>query len=98
MKSLKVLLLIALFAPLAADGHAAQPRTSEKSGSIHGKITEVRGYVMHGLTVVARKADTGQRFETVSDSKATFVFQQLVPGRYLIVSECPDIEPIIGSV
>jgi cellulose synthase/poly-beta-1,6-N-acetylglucosamine synthase-like glycosyltransferase len=66
--------------------------------SIQGKITEVRGYIMTGLTVKARDKATGREFETVTDSKGAFSFASLEPGNYVLASECSGLDRILGSV
>jgi len=65
--------------------------------SIQGKIVEVRGYVMHGLTVRARNNSTGTEYETISDEKGSFTFSGLEPGRYSLASECEGLDRILGS-
>lgn len=84
-------LLVALFPLLTAFVRA------ETSGSIHGKITEVRGYVMRGLTIKARNVETDRLYETTSDQKGGFVFDDLEPGRYILNSPCPGLEHIVGA-
>jgi cellulose synthase/poly-beta-1,6-N-acetylglucosamine synthase-like glycosyltransferase len=84
-------LLAALFLLSVAFAHAEAP------GSIHGKISEVRGYVMHGLTVKAHNNATGKLYETTSDDKGAFVFENLEPGRYILDSSCPGVESILGA-
>jgi len=66
--------------------------------SILGKILEVRGYIMTGLTVKARDKATGRETETVTDSKGSFSFESLEPGNYVLASECSGLDRIIGSV
>lgn len=66
--------------------------------SIQGKIVEVRGYIMTGLTVKARDKVTGRESETVTDAKGAFSFESLEPGNYVLASECPGLDRIIGSV
>src|SRR5205085_6171099 len=61
-----------------------------------GRITEVRGYLMHGLTVTARNNHTGQQFETRTDDKGFFLFAHLEAGSYGLRSECPNIQEIVG--
>ncbi|HXF41114.1 MAG TPA: glycosyltransferase [Blastocatellia bacterium] len=81
-----------LILSLSALAHAAT------EPSIQGKIIEVRGYIMTGLTVKARDKATGRETETVSDSKGSFSFDSLEPGNYVIASECPGLDRILGSV
>ncbi|HXU09490.1 MAG TPA: glycosyltransferase [Blastocatellia bacterium] len=66
--------------------------------SIQGKILEVRGYIMTGLTVKARDKATGRESETITDSKGSFSFESLEPGSYVLASECSGLDRIIGSV
>jgi len=66
--------------------------------SIQGKIIEVRGYIMIGLTVKARDKATGRETETVTDAKGSFSFDSLEPGNYVLASECSGLDRILGSV
>src|SRR5262245_18310987 len=52
---------------------------------------------MHGLTVRARNQVTGKQYETTSDSKGAFSFDAIEPGRYVLDSECPGVDRILGS-
>ena len=52
---------------------------------------------MHGLIVNARNNATGKIYQTTSDEKGAFRFENLEPGRYLLDSACPGVEPIIGA-
>jgi cellulose synthase/poly-beta-1,6-N-acetylglucosamine synthase-like glycosyltransferase len=87
----KSALLVACFLLLNLSAYAQRPI------SIHGKITEVRGYVMHGLTVRARNSVTGKLFQTSSDEKGAFRFENLEPGRYILDSSCPGVGHILGT-
>jgi cellulose synthase/poly-beta-1,6-N-acetylglucosamine synthase-like glycosyltransferase len=73
------------------------PVLAESHPSIQGKITEVRGYPMAGLTVRARNNSTGNGYETTSDEKGNFSFDGLEPGRYVLVSDCEGLDRILGS-
>ena len=55
------------------------PVLAESHPSIQGKITEVRGYLMAGLTVRARSNSTGREYETTSDEKGNFSFESMSP-------------------
>ncbi len=65
--------------------------------SIQGKIIEVRGYIMTGLTVKARDKATGRETATVTDAKGAFSFESLEPGNYVLASECSGLDRILGS-
>src|SRR5438876_11551320 len=67
-------------------------------GSLRGKITDPRGYVMYGLGVVARNQATGQESYATADDKAEFVFDNLEPGTYLLTAQAQNIERILGNV
>jgi cellulose synthase/poly-beta-1,6-N-acetylglucosamine synthase-like glycosyltransferase len=91
MKLINFLFLgLFFFAPAAVAGAEAPP-------SIQGRIVEVRGYVMHGLTVRACNNTTGAESETISDEKGSFTFSALAPGRYTLASECEGLDRILGS-
>jgi len=92
MKKFFELILLTLAISIPGLSATAQPP------SIDGKISEVRGYIMHGLTVRAINKDTGAESETVTDERGRFVFNALESGRYVLASECPGVEQIIGSV
>src|SRR6185369_17578028 len=88
-KLLSSVCFVVVFASLAAAAPASD-------GAIHGRITEVRGYLMHDLTVTARNNATGQEFQTRTDDKGFFQFDRLEPGSYGLHSECPNIQGISG--
>jgi cellulose synthase/poly-beta-1,6-N-acetylglucosamine synthase-like glycosyltransferase len=70
---------------------------SENPASIQGTIVEKRGYIMTGLTVSARNSSTGKHYETTSDETGAFSFTTVEPGRYVLSSECPGEDRILGS-
>ena len=70
---------------------------AQASGSLHGIITEHRGYVMYGLTVFARNLATGEERKAVADDKANFRFDNLTPGSYLLYADCQNVERIFGN-
>ena len=90
-KLLRPTLLGLLLLVLISPAHAAGAR------SIQGKITEVRGYIMTGLTVIARNSATGKEHQTTSDSTGAFFFDNLESGRYVLASECPGVDRILGA-
>src|SRR4030095_892070 len=75
----------------------AGPALSQNQPSIRGTIIEQRGYIMTGLTVNARNKSTGKQYETTSDATGAFMFATLEPGRYVLSSECPGEDRILGS-
>jgi cellulose synthase/poly-beta-1,6-N-acetylglucosamine synthase-like glycosyltransferase len=75
----------------------AGPARSQNQPSLQGTIIEKRGYVMTGLTVNARNKSTGKQYETISDATGAFSFAGLEPGRYVLSSECPGEDRILGS-
>jgi cellulose synthase/poly-beta-1,6-N-acetylglucosamine synthase-like glycosyltransferase len=85
--TLLAILLFVFISPAQAAGERA----------IQGRITEVRGYIMTGLTVTARNASTGKEYQTTSDSTGAFFFDSLEPGRYVLASECIGVDRILGS-
>ena len=70
---------------------------SENQASIQGTIIEKRGYIMTGLTVSARNNSIGKQYETTSDAAGAFWFGNVEPGRYVLSSECPGEDRILGS-
>lgn len=70
---------------------------AENHASIRGTIVEKRGYTMTGLMVVARNQSTGKQYETTSDETGAFSFATVEPGRYVLASECPGEDRILGS-
>src|SRR5437588_4652721 len=91
MKPINFIFLGILFFSFSASTLADAPP------SIQGKIVEVRGYAMHGLTVRARNNFSGAEYETISDDKGSFTLSGLEPGRYTLVSECEGLDRILGS-
>src|SRR5438045_4938283 len=89
----KLLLSVRLCALLIG---LATVAAAANDGAIHGHITEVRGYLMHDLSVTARNNQTGQEFQTRTDNKGFFQFEHLEPGSYALRSECPNIQEIVG--
>jgi cellulose synthase/poly-beta-1,6-N-acetylglucosamine synthase-like glycosyltransferase len=83
-------LLLGLLSPIAF------AETAPATSSIHGKIIEVRGYLMHGLTVTAHNVRSGREFQAVTDDIGGFRFDGLEPGTYALRSECPNIQEITG--
>ena len=79
---------------LATAVSAAPPLKSR----IDGKITDKRGYVMHGLTVRAINRESRKQITAITDDQGRFVFDNLEPGRYLLVAECIGVEKILGAV
>jgi cellulose synthase/poly-beta-1,6-N-acetylglucosamine synthase-like glycosyltransferase len=86
-KLLQSLWLLALLTPFAA---------AAGDGAIHGRVIEVRGYLMHDLTVTARNNRTGQEFQARTDDRGFFQFDHLEPGSYGLRSDCPNIQDISG--
>ncbi|MFY9575036.1 MAG: glycosyltransferase [Blastocatellia bacterium] len=64
---------------------------------IQGKIIDKRDYVMSGLRVRARNKSTGTEYETTSDSSGAFLFGGVEPGSYVLASECPGLDRILGA-
>jgi cellulose synthase/poly-beta-1,6-N-acetylglucosamine synthase-like glycosyltransferase len=81
----------------AARAEAPPSLEAAVTASLKGKITEVRGYIMTGLTVTARNKITGKEYQTTSDSKGGFVFENVEPGAYVVDSQCAGLEHIIGA-
>jgi cellulose synthase/poly-beta-1,6-N-acetylglucosamine synthase-like glycosyltransferase len=81
------LTLVLLFAP---------PAAIAQTGSIEGKIVELRGYVMQGLTVRAINKSTRSETHAISDERGRFVFENLEPGRYVLAADCEGSEKILG--
>src|SRR5712692_1327675 len=75
----------------------AGPAHAENQASIQGTITEKRGYIMAGLSVMARNNSTGKEYETTSDATGAFSFDTVEPGRYVLASDCPGEDRILGS-
>jgi cellulose synthase/poly-beta-1,6-N-acetylglucosamine synthase-like glycosyltransferase len=70
---------------------------AESLTSLHGNIVDFRGYVMSRLSVTARNTTTGHEYQTYSDDKATFKFDNVEPGRYLLWLEYPGLERALCS-
>jgi cellulose synthase/poly-beta-1,6-N-acetylglucosamine synthase-like glycosyltransferase len=68
------------------------------TGSLRGEIKDPRGYIMYGLTVVARNQATEQETNAVADEQGKFAFDNLEQGRYLLISKAQNIELILKNV
>ena len=77
---------------------ASLPVRGETPGSIQGRISDPREYVMAGLTVEARNVEKGLQYQVYSDAKGTFSFNLLEPGRYVLTSELAGLERMIQVV
>jgi cellulose synthase/poly-beta-1,6-N-acetylglucosamine synthase-like glycosyltransferase len=90
---MKKLFTLFSFLLLTADASSAAPITTAR---IDGTITELRGYVMHGLTVRAINRQSRKEESTITDDSGRFVFSDLEPGQYLFVADCVGVERILG--
>lgn len=99
MKLLKSTLLAVLLCLFLGDARAYAPPPARKEAvtSLKGMITEVRGYVMRGLTVTARNKTTGKQYQTISDSTGAYAFDHVEAGDYVVDTQCPGLEHIIGA-
>jgi len=95
-KSTLSALLLCLFVG-AAWAAAPAPLKAQATTSLKGKISEVRGYIMAGLTVTARNKSNGEEYQAISDSTGAFVFENLEPGAYVVDAQCQGLERIIGA-
>ncbi|MGA9771315.1 MAG: glycosyltransferase [Blastocatellia bacterium] len=89
-KSFKSAALAVLLSLLASGAYAQAP------ASIHGRVVEMRGYIMHGLTVTARNNTTGREYQAISDDNGFFSFENLEPGSYALNSQCEGSQDIVG--
>src|SRR5690242_11953170 len=92
MKNMKSLLQTVIVVFLLSAAAFAQA-----TGSLHGIITEHRGYVMYGLTAFARNRASGEARKAVTDDKANFPFGSMPPGDYLLYADCKNVERIFGN-
>jgi cellulose synthase/poly-beta-1,6-N-acetylglucosamine synthase-like glycosyltransferase len=74
------------------------PAKGETPGSIQGRITDPREYIMAGLAVDARNVANGHRYQVYSDTKGTFSFSGVQPGSYVVTSELAGLERMIHLV
>ncbi len=89
MKLLNAILLISLLSIAAV---------AATTGSLRGEIKDPRGYIMYGLTVVARNQATEQETNAIANDQGKFVFDTLEPGKYTLISQAQNIELILGNV
>src|SRR5215470_3030106 len=92
MKLSKFFLLSALLFVLSIAASA------QSAVSIRGRIVEMRGYIMHGLTVTARHQGTGRTAQAVTDDTGAFQFENLEPGDYGLEAQCQGSEDMVGHV
>jgi cellulose synthase/poly-beta-1,6-N-acetylglucosamine synthase-like glycosyltransferase len=85
--SLFAILLFAI-APVASSG---QP-------SLRGRIDDVRGYPIQWLFITARNIETGETTESKSDAQGLFTFEDLAPGRYILIAENPGNQRVIQRI
>jgi cellulose synthase/poly-beta-1,6-N-acetylglucosamine synthase-like glycosyltransferase len=83
-------LALVVFAVGSANGQEAT--------SISGRVVDLRGYTMAGLTVTAMARGSERQYQTTCDDKGDFSFPNIGPGRYTLVTECPGIERVITTV
>src|ERR1044071_6502941 len=74
-KLFKSTVLAVLLSLLTSVAHA------QATTSIHGRVVEMRGYIMHGLIVTARNNATGREYQAISDDNGFFNFESLEPGK-----------------
>ncbi|MEK6299383.1 MAG: glycosyltransferase [Acidobacteriota bacterium] len=96
LKPTLLAILLSLFIS-AAWAQAPAKLKDQPTTSLTGRITEVREYIMVGLTVTARNKATGKEYQTITDSTGAFAFTNVEPGAYFIDAECPGLERIIGA-
>ena len=97
LKSTLPALLLSLLVS-AAWAAAPAPSAGQAGPSLTGKISEVRGYIMTGITVTARNKTTGKEYQATTDATGAFVFEGLEPGQYVVDAESTGLERIIGAV
>ncbi|HVF88621.1 MAG TPA: glycosyltransferase [Blastocatellia bacterium] len=67
-------------------------------GSIQGNILDLQGRGGAWVIVSARDGNSGKQYQAKSDADGAFVFESLEPGRYLLSTEYPGIEPAWSAV
>src|SRR5262249_48453658 len=86
----KIFLTVLLIVSSASVARAEPP-------SIDGRIYDLRGYVMHGLTVRAINKATGAEYKTICDDTARFACGSLERGRFVLGWECRGLKKFLGS-
>ncbi|HYP29327.1 MAG TPA: glycosyltransferase [Blastocatellia bacterium] len=67
-------------------------------GSIRGSILDLQGVGGAWVIVSARDMDSGQEYQTKTNAEGAFVFEDVKPGRYLLSTQYPGIEPALSMV
>ena len=96
LKSILPAVLLSLFISVAWAQTPAKLK-DQPATSLSGRITEVREYIMKGLTVTARNKNTLKEYQTTTDSTGAYTFSNLEPGAYVVDAECVGLERIIGA-
>lgn len=85
------LLILSLLMLIGPEVQAAKP------AEIAGRIVDLRGYQMAGLTVTAQAVDGRRSYQAVSEPDGSFTFSAVEPGRYVLFADCPGVERVITS-
>ncbi len=61
-------------------------------GGVRGTVTDQNGGALPGAKVTLRSEGTGEQRSTLTESAGDFVFSEVVPGAYTVVTEAPGFK------
>src|SRR5262249_14771234 len=87
----RTVLLLALALSLSGGGAYGQAG----SGDITGEVRDGSGGLVAGATLVLARAETGERFLTVSSDGGVYSFSGLKPGVYSVSAEASGFKKLL---
>ncbi len=91
-------LFIFSFLALSAVVLAAEPSSSNGSGSISGRILDSGGGVVSQVTVTLRDENTGIERNVITDEIGTFQFEALQPALYYLSTEKENFQSAVQKI
>ena len=61
------------------------------TGSLSGKLTDLRSRPLEGISVVVRNQATGAEARTITTKNGVYRFTGLAPGEYSVTAESPQL-------
>src|ERR1044071_2190507 len=69
----------------------------EFRGSLSGRVIDRQQAVVPNTKILATEAETGARFQTVSNADGTYVLPFLPPGPYHLTAEAPGFKKYVNN-
>ena len=70
----------------------------QDQGTVAGRVTDVTGAVLPGVTVKASAVETGVSVQTVTNSEGLYTVAALLIGRYRITAEMPGFKRHVSDI